>query len=114
MEIVSKPWTEKDKEQVLRFLDGNINRICTSDDPNELVRQIGFAMDRLCMLAQNRCLQIKEENKPKNDKWEQLKEYITEEIDNYQADFNQTDTRTFLHYAEALQEVLYKMDDLEG
>lgn len=49
---------EKDFE--LRMLDGNICRICVSDDPLEIARMVGFACDRINMLAQYRMLQLQE------------------------------------------------------
>lgn len=50
------------KENELRMLEGNINRICITDDPLELVRMVGFACDRINMLAQYRMLQLEEKN----------------------------------------------------
>ncbi len=51
---------EFNKESELRLLDGNICRICVSDDPLELARMVGFACDRINMLAQYRILQLQE------------------------------------------------------
>lgn len=51
---------EFDKDSELRLLDGNICRICVSDDPVEIVRMVGFACDRINMLAQYRMLQLQE------------------------------------------------------
>lgn len=51
---------EFNKDSELRLLDGNICRICVSDDPVEIVRMVGFACDRINMLAQYRMLQLQE------------------------------------------------------
>ena len=51
---------EFNKESELRLLDGNICRICVSDDPLEIARMVGFACDRINMLAQYRILQLQE------------------------------------------------------
>ena len=48
------------EDSELRLLDGNICRICVSDDPVEIVRMVGFACDRINMLAQYRMLQLQE------------------------------------------------------
>lgn len=55
---------EKDFE--LRLLDGNICRICVSDDPLEITRMVGFACDRINMLAQYRMMQLQERRLSKN------------------------------------------------
>ena len=51
MRLLDKPYTKEEKDGVLRMLDGNICRICVSDDEEEIVRMLGFANDRLSMLA---------------------------------------------------------------
>lgn len=51
---------EFNKESELRLLNGNICRICVSDDPLEIARMVGFACDRINMLAQYRILQLQE------------------------------------------------------
>ena len=50
---------------ILDALDGNISRICVSDDMEEIVKSLGFAIDRLSMLAYSRVKGIsnKEDNK---------------------------------------------------
>ena len=48
------------KDSELRMLDGNICRICVSDDPLEIARMVGFACDRINMLAQYRIMQLQE------------------------------------------------------
>lgn len=61
MRLLDKPYTKEEKDGVLRMLDGNICRICVSDDEEEIVRMLGFANDRLSMLAYSRIMQIKQE-----------------------------------------------------
>ena len=51
---------EFNKDSELRMLDGNICRICVSDDPLEIARMVGFACERINMLAQYRMLQLQE------------------------------------------------------
>ncbi|MBQ7348174.1 MAG: hypothetical protein IJW55_09460 [Clostridia bacterium] len=68
MRLLDKPLERMSKEDALRLLDGNICRICVSDDPLEIVRMLGFACDRLSMLAQSRMLELKNESEEnKND-----------------------------------------------
>lgn len=45
----------KDKMRVeLAMLDGNISRLCCSDDVEEILTSLGFAIDRLSMIAYSR------------------------------------------------------------
>ena len=44
------------------MLNGCVCRVCVSDDPLEVVRMLGFANDYLATLAQNRLLQLKEQD----------------------------------------------------
>lgn len=60
MNLMDKPFTRPEKDECLRMLDGNICRVCVSDDPIEVVRSLGFACDRISMLAYSRMLQLKE------------------------------------------------------
>lgn len=62
MRLMDKPFTRAEKDEMLRMLDGCICRVCVSDDPIEICRMIGFANDYIAMLAQNRMLQLNEEN----------------------------------------------------
>ena len=45
MKLLDKPFTKIEKDNALRLLDGCICRICVSDDPEEIVRMVGFAND---------------------------------------------------------------------
>jgi hypothetical protein len=62
MQLMDKPFTKAEKDEMLRMLDGCICRVCVSDDPIEICRMIGFANSYIAMLAQNRMLQLNEEN----------------------------------------------------
>lgn len=60
MRLIDEPFTKQEKDNMLDSLDGCICRICVSDDPEEIVRMLGFANDYLSMLAYSRMKQIKE------------------------------------------------------
>ena len=60
MKLLDKPLSREDRNGIRDMLDGNICRICISDDPEEIVRSLGFATDRLSMLAYSRIKEIKE------------------------------------------------------
>lgn len=59
MRLIDGPFTEREKREMLNMLNGNVARICVSDDPQEIVQQLGFATDRLSMLAYSRVMEIK-------------------------------------------------------
>jgi len=59
MKLLDTPLTDCEKDDILKILDGNICRICISDDPEEIVCMLGFAVDRLSMLAYSRIKQLK-------------------------------------------------------
>lgn len=60
MRLLDKPFDKAQKDNVLRMLDGCICRICVSDDPEEIIRMLGFATDYLSMLAYSRTKQLKD------------------------------------------------------
>lgn len=60
MYLLDKPLTQREREDILRMLDGNICRICVSDDPEEIIKMLGFATDRLSMLAYSRIKTLNE------------------------------------------------------
>lgn len=59
MRLLDKPFTEIEKGNTLQMLEGCICRICVSDDPEEIVRMVGFANDYISMLAYSRMIQLK-------------------------------------------------------
>lgn len=60
MRLLDKPYTQQKKRSELDMLDGNIARICVSDDPEEIVKSLGFATNRLSMIAYSRIKELKE------------------------------------------------------
>ncbi len=64
MRLLSKPLSRKEIKESLDLLDGNISRICVSDDPVEIMSSLGFAIDRLSMIAYSR---FKERNEYDED-----------------------------------------------
>ena len=62
MNLIDNPLTDREIEDKLQMLDGCICRICVSDDPEEIVRMLGFANDYISMLAYSRMMQIRKQN----------------------------------------------------
>lgn len=60
MKLLDKPLSHKERDDMQDLLKGNICRVCVSDDPEEIIRQLGFAIDRLSMLAYSRIKEINE------------------------------------------------------
>lgn len=60
MRLLDKPLTKAEKDNILRMLDGCICRVCVSDDPEEIVKMVGFANDYISMLAYSRMKQLKD------------------------------------------------------
>ena len=60
MRLLDKPYTQQEKREQLDMLDGNIARICVSEDPEEIVKSLGFATNRLSMIAYSRIKELKE------------------------------------------------------
>ena len=58
MKLLDKPLTRGERDDMQDMLKGNICRVCVSDDPEEIVRHLGFAIDRLSMLAYSRIKEI--------------------------------------------------------
>lgn len=61
MRLLDKSLTTQEKRNELDMLEGNIARIAVSDNVEEVVAQLGFAIDRLSLLAYSRIKEI--ENK---------------------------------------------------
>ena len=61
MRLLDKSLTTQEKKNELDMLEGNIARIAVSDFFEEVDSQLGFAIDRLSLLAYSRIKEI--ENK---------------------------------------------------
>lgn len=59
MKLLDKPLTASEKDDVLRMLEGCKNRLCISDDLEEIMRMAGFASDYIFMLAYSRMKEVK-------------------------------------------------------
>lgn len=62
MNLIDKPLEYNEKEDLKNMLNGNIARICISDDIEEIISQLGFAVDRISMLAYSRVKEILEQD----------------------------------------------------
>lgn len=51
MFLLDKILTRQEVDNLLESIKGNINRICVSDDQEEIICQLGFATDYLHMIA---------------------------------------------------------------
>ncbi len=60
MKLLDKSFTEQEKHLMLELLEGNINRLCVSDDVEEIICMLGFATSRLSMLAYSRIKELKQ------------------------------------------------------
>lgn len=58
MRLLLEPLDNKEKREMKELLDGNIVRIFLSDDVEEIVSQLGFATERLSMLAYSRVIEL--------------------------------------------------------
>ena len=58
MRLLNKPLTRKEQQNELDMINGNIARVSVSDDPVEIVAQLGFAIDRLNMVAYSRVMEL--------------------------------------------------------
>ena len=58
MRLLDKSLTTQEKKNELDMLEGNIARIAVSDNVEEVVAQLGFAIDRLSLLAYSRIKEI--------------------------------------------------------
>lgn len=59
--LLERPYTKEEKRQILDMLHGNINRISVSNDIEEIVCQLNFALDRLSAVAYSRIKELTEE-----------------------------------------------------
>lgn len=56
--LLERPYTKEEKRQILDMLHGNINRISVSNDIEEIVCQLNFALDRLSAVAYSRIKEL--------------------------------------------------------
>lgn len=61
--LLDRPFTSGEKRQILDMLQGNINRISVSNDIEEIVCQLNFAVDRLSAVAYSRIKELTEKGK---------------------------------------------------
>ena len=59
--LLDRPFTSDEKRQRRDILQGNINRISVSNDIEEIVCQLNFAVDRLSAVAYSRIKELTEE-----------------------------------------------------
>ena len=60
--LLDRPYTRDEKREILDMLQGSINRIAVSDDIEEIVCQLNFAVDRLSSMAYSRIKELKKED----------------------------------------------------
>lgn len=60
MRLLYKPLDDKEKREMKELLNGNVVRIFLSDDVEEIVSQLGFATERLSMLAYSRVIELQQ------------------------------------------------------
>lgn len=58
--LLDRSFTNDENRQILDMLHGNINRISVSNDIEEIVCQLNFAVDRISALAYSRIKELKE------------------------------------------------------
>lgn len=58
MRLLDESLNPKEKERIIEMLKGNISRICVSNNSEEIICQLGFATDRLHLLAYSRIKEI--------------------------------------------------------
>lgn len=59
--LLDRPLTNEENRHILDMLSGNVNRISVSNDIEEIVCQLHFAVDRLSALAYSRIKKLMEE-----------------------------------------------------
>ena len=56
--LLDRPFTNEEKRQILDMLRGNITRISVSNDIEEIMCQLNFAVDRLSAVAYSRIKEL--------------------------------------------------------
>lgn len=60
MRLLDKPLSGQEIRVQLDMLNGNKSRILVSNDPVEIMSNLGFAIDRLSMIAYSRIKELNE------------------------------------------------------
>lgn len=60
--LLDRPFTTDEKREILDMLRGNISRISVSNDIEEIVCQLNFAVDRLSSVAYSRIKELTEDD----------------------------------------------------
>lgn len=58
MRLLDEPLSREVIRNDVDSIQGNITRICLSNDPEEIISSLGFAIDRLSMIAYSRVKEI--------------------------------------------------------
>lgn len=58
--LLDRPFTTNEKREILDMLRGNISRISVSNDIEEIMCQLNFAVDRLSAVAYSRIKELTE------------------------------------------------------
>lgn len=57
MKLLDNPIDRQEIDEIIRMINGNINRICVSKDKVEIIRCLGFAIDDLSLIAYSKMLE---------------------------------------------------------
>ena len=60
--LLDRPFTREEKRCILDMLQGSINRISVSNDIEEIMCQLNFAVDRISAVAYSRIKELTEED----------------------------------------------------
>ena len=63
--LLNRSFTREEKRQILDMLQGNINRISVSNDIEEIVCQLNFAVDRISSVAYSRIKELSDRDNPR-------------------------------------------------
>lgn len=58
--LLDRPYTRDEKREILDMMHGNISRISVSNDIEEIMCQLNFAVDRLSAVAYSRIKELTE------------------------------------------------------
>ena len=59
---LNKELTNWEVNDIIRTIHGELCRVCVSDDKEEIVTMLGFAMQNVSSLAQNQFIKIDKKN----------------------------------------------------